>query len=140
LLKTVEPSSNLEEPGFVRTMTGQVNKSSGLASINRTETENFISEKISKLIEAVSEQFKETGKLSKDNRNEITSMLRIMSSVLPCETAEQYDLLFPIIIKNLKDENDDLYLKLESLAICRTVLKTESEPDKFKDHAEELLD
>lgn len=54
LLKTVEPSSILETPGFVRTMTSQVcqneiSESSGIG----TETDNFISDKIELLIIAV---------------------------------------------------------------------------------------
>jgi len=106
-------------------MTAQVSRDMGPTDLIRTETDNFISEKIALLIEAISKQFEGKGKLSKENRNELITMLRIMSSVLPCEAAEQCDLLFPILTKNLNDEDTDMYIKLESLAILRTILKTE---------------
>lgn len=67
-------------------------------------------------------------------------MVRIMSNVLPCETAEQYDLLYPILIKILNDEDDDIDLRLESLSIFRTLLKTGSEMEKFQNNAEGLLE
>jgi len=87
LLKTIKPSSELESPGFTRTLTIDVTKVNVPIEIARSESVNNFREKISSVIETISKQFK--GKLTKENRYEIILMIRIMSTVLPNTTAEQ---------------------------------------------------
>jgi len=48
--------------------------------------------------------------------------------------------LFPILLKNLSDNDDELHIKLETLTIIRTLLKTELEMETFRDNAKELLE
>jgi len=89
LLKTVKPSSDFELPGFCRTITDQVSKENVPMGMSRTLTEDSISDKIKAIIENICKQFEGKGKLTKENKNEIILMIRIMSSVLPNETAAQ---------------------------------------------------
>merc|ERR1712000_144238 len=57
LLKTIKPSSELESPGFTRTLTIDVTKVNVPIEIARSESVNIFREKIRSVIETVSKQF-----------------------------------------------------------------------------------
>lgn len=132
LLKTVEPEADFEEPGFVRTMTQQVTKRSSTSEEMdiRTESQKFIEDKIVPVIEAIAQQYKQ--KLSPDNKAELTNMIKIMSTIMPSDTCERFDLLFPILESNLNDTQEEMNLRLDTLSIFRILLKSECDAEQFR--------